>query len=281
MIDSILRKPAILVALGTLALLPAAKGKTLYSEDFSGYLDGQTPTHWTTSSNWGVVTSGRGNSYVATDSDGGQYYSSTLKFSEIDDPAEASILTFSFDLQVENYRGLSAGGVGTFRITLRPDNVTDERYSIGLGYANISGNTLFFYAGAGTSPTPSAANAIGYDADNGFAEGFRLGAIGNQPVNGTRGNSYHFELTLDTGTGGITVITTNLSDPTQIATYSDQWQPIAVTKEGSLIFTTGVASQGKMIVNHVAIAAIPEPSVYGLIGIGMALFGLKLRGRSR
>jgi len=280
MTDPTSQKFVIAAAVGLMAMLHPAHGAILYSSSFEN--DSETPVGWSSSSNWSVAESSSGKTYAGTDNSSSSYYPSTLGFSAIEDPGDAPVVNFGFDIRIENYRALSSGGAGTFRITLQPNGTVANKYSIGLGYAEIDGsNRLFFYAGAGSSPTPSAANAIGYQAGSGFDTGFDLGALGNNPENGTGGNFYHFELALNTQTGDIAITVTNLSDPSQKAVYSDAWLKTSVTQLGALTFTTGVASEGIMEVDNVIISTVPEPSIYGLAGAAMALGGTVWRATSR
>lgn len=267
------------IAASVIACASVAQASTLYTEDFSSYSVGDTPANWSVNANWAIAEKAGAKVYAGTDAAASNYFYSRLNFTSITYSTGQPLVEFSFDLNVENYRNLTAGSTGTFRITLQPDSSSTERYTLGIGYANLgTGNTLFFYADDGSAPVPSTSNAIGYTVEDGFASGFNLGPIGNDPSRGTGGNTYRMTLAVDQVTGNVTITATNLSAPEQVATYHDVWTPVELSSTGSLLFTTGTASMGRMEIGRVEIRAIPEPSTAILMGAALVVGSVGIYG---
>ena len=254
-----------------------AHAGVLYSENFDSRTIDTLPSPWSAGSGgWGVsdaASSSGSKSFRGVDAHATSFYNATLGFTGMTGIADAGTIGVNFDLRIDNYT-VAAGAVNGFRVTYRPTS-SSSSYAIGLGFANVGGsNRLFFYAGDGAAPTPSALNAIGYTSGTGFASGFDLGTNVSA---GTGGNFYNFAFTFDGVSKEVAIIVTNLANPAQTFIFHDTWlNGVAANTTGNLTLGTGSASQGTMYVDNISV--IPESQHLTLLGGAMmGVFALMRR----
>ncbi|MGE4488499.1 MAG: PEP-CTERM sorting domain-containing protein [Kiritimatiellales bacterium] len=196
---------------------------------------------------------------------------SFIPFSTENDGSE--IIKLSFDFRIDNYT-LSLGSPETFRFLFQPQG-QDTRYALGLGYAAVNGvNKVFLFADSGSTPTPSASNAIGYNSGSGtWDAGFDLGSTVSD---GTGGDFFRFSLTSDSTTGDMQITVENLTTGTT-TTYLDTTDPyvMSTSKGCTLWVVTGVSSVGTVMLDNVSLSAVPEPASIALTlfaGAGVFFF---------
>ncbi|MGE4488501.1 MAG: hypothetical protein AB7E95_03030, partial [Kiritimatiellales bacterium] len=237
-------KQWIVFSLAGFLVLAGATAGVVYEEDF----DDGVATGWVTGGTAGTYTyTVFGGMLQGVDSSSAGYsldyvnQNSFIPFSTENDGSE--IVKLSFDFRVDNYT-LSLGSTATFRFLFQPQG-QDTRYAFGLGYAVVNGvNKVFLFADSGSTPTPSASNAIGYH-DGTWDAGFDLGS---NVSSGTDGSFFRFLMISNSRTGDLRIIVENLSTGEKTI-YLDTHGPyvMSTSKGCSLWAVTGTSSVGTVM----------------------------------
>lgn len=185
----------------------------------------------------------------------------------------------SFDWNITSMTS-SVGSTSTmrFNLSLATGATTASTISIGFGHASIGGtDTNFFFAqGAGTSPTPSASNAIGWNGSS-WASGFNFGAYSATSTDNDTGGYYHFVITYDNNATIAGIQITNASDSLQTTSFAVSGltsTSVANTSGRSLQFIAPGTGQGEAYFDNIVVETIPEPGSTVFLLVGLSAFGL-------